>query len=562
MKKSGASGNSIADKFKNFGKNKKEKKNHGQSEAMAKMQRFGGAMFTPVVFFVFSGIIVGFSSVFTNTAIMGHMAETGTAWSDVWRLIDAGGWTVFNNLEVLFVLGLPLGLANRAKDRAALEAFVLYLTFNYYVNIILTMWGKFFHVDFAQTVDQNTALKEILGIKTLDTGVVGAIIIAGLVVWLHNKYYDVKLPDWLGIFQGSAFIGTIGFFVMIPVAFLFCWIWPYFMIGFGALQVFMVKSGSLGVWIYIFLEKALLPTGLHHFIYAPFQYGPAVVPQGTTLYWLQHIKDFEVSKLPMTKIYPQGGFSMQGMSNIFGIPGIAAAFYVTAKPENKKKVLALVVPGVLTAIFAGITEPFDYTFLFLAPVLFLVHAILAAFLATTMYVCGITGDMGGGLIEIIAKNYVPLWANHWTQYVLQWVIGFAFIAIYFFVFRYLILRFNFQTPGRGDTGMVNMFTKKDYNDAKNGSTSTSNTNKESDPNSFKGRAIAYLQLLGGSENIKNVTNCVTRLRVTVNDPTKVNTDDQAFLSAGAKGIVRNGDAFQVIVGMDVSNVKSEFDELL
>ncbi len=523
------------------------------SNMMAKLQRFGGAMFTPVIFFVFSGIIVGLSSVATNPDIIGAIAKDGTIWSTIWKVIDAGGWTVFNNMEILFVIGLPLGLANKAKERAALEAFVLYLTFNNFVNAILTMFGSSLGVNFKAGAGEGNGLKMIAGVKTLDTGVVGAIILAGIVVWLHNKYYDVKLPDWLGIFQGSAFVAMIGFFFMIPVAALFSWSWPILQGGISSLQSFMVRSGDLGVFTFIFLEKALLPTGLHHFIYAPFQYGPAIVPQGTTLYWMEHIKQFANSTLSLKTLYPQGGFSMQGMSNIFGIPGIAAAFYVTAKKENRKKVLALIVPGVLTAVFAGITEPFDYTFLFIAPVLFFVHAVLAACLATTMYIAGVTGDMGGGLIEIIAKNYIPMWHNHWITYVIQWGIGLSFIIIYFFVFRFLILKFNFMTPGRAIGGMVNMFTKKDYKDKENGSVNT---------NPFRDRAGAYLKLLGGSQNIQDVTNCVTRLRVTVKDEALVDPNDQAFISAEAKGIVRNGNALQVIVGMDVSNVRSEFDELL
>jgi PTS system arbutin-like IIC component len=504
---------------------------------MAKFQRFGGAMFTPVVFFVFSGIIVGLTSVFTNPTIMGSIAGDGTAWTNFWSIIDAGGWTVFNNMEVLFVIGLPLGLANKAKERAALEAFVLYMTFNNFVNIILQHWGKGLGVNLASTAE-TSGLKVIAGVKTLDTGVIGAILIAGLVVWLHNRYFDVKLPDWLGVFQGSAFVAMIGFFAMIPVAALFCWIWPAFQHGVLQLQFFMVKSGRLGIFMYIFLEKALLPVGLHHFIYAPFQYGPAIVEGGTTLYWMKHITAFAASTKSMTTLFPEGGFAMQGLSNIFGVPGIALAFYATAKQKNRKKVLALIVPGVLTSVFAGITEPFDYTFLFIAPVLFYVHALLAATLATTMYSFGVTGDMQGGLIEMAAKNYIPMWANHWLTYVIQWGLGLAFIAIYFFIFRYLILKFNFPTPGRTDDEMVNMFTKKDYQAKKAGK-----SGKNSD-SPFRVAAGEYIKLLGGAANISTVNNCFTRLRLTIKDPAQLATD-AAFMGAGAKGVVRNGMPFKL-----------------
>lgn len=523
---------------------------------MAKFQRFGGAMFTPVVFFVFSGIVVGLTSVFTNPDIMGSIAASGTAWSAFWKIIDTGGWTVFNNMEVLFVIGLPLGLANRGKERAALEAFVLYMTFNNFVNIILSQFGKTFGVDFAST-SETSGLKIIAGVKTLDTGVVGAILIAAIVVYLHNKFFDVKLPDWLGVFQGSAFVAMIGFFTMIPVAFFFCWIWPGFQHGVVAIQHFLSGAGSLGVFIYIFLEKALLPVGLHHFIYAPFQYGPAIVEGGTTLYWMKHISVFAASHKSLISLYPQGGFALQGLSNIFGVPGIAAAFYATAKPENRKKLLALIVPGVLTSVFAGITEPFDYTFLFIAPALFFVHAFLAACLATTMYVSGVTGEFCGGLIDMIAKNYIPMWANHWTTYIVQWGIGIAFTVLYFLIFRFLILKFNFPTPGRADDGVISMFTKADYKAKKNGEKGEKNANHSI----FYDQAVGYVQYLGGIDNIAAVNNCFTRLRVTVNDDKKLGTDAE-FMSVGAKGVVRNGKAVQVIVGTDVTNVREEVDAIV
>ena len=191
---------------------------------------------------------------------------------------------------------------------------------------------------------------------------------------------------------------------MLVLAFVFSWIWPMFQIGVQSLQGFMVKSGNFGVFTYIFLEKALLPTGLHHFIYAPFQYGPPVVEGGTTLYWMEHMKEFANSSQSLKTLFPEGGFSLQGLSNLFGIPGIAFSILFNSKERKQEKVLALLVRGVLTAVLCGITEPFDYTFLFVAPVLFLVHAVLAAILATTQYAFGVVGDMGGGLIELITKT--------------------------------------------------------------------------------------------------------------------------------------------------------------
>lgn len=249
---------------------------------MAKVQKFGSAMFAPVLFFIYSGMIVAIASVANNPSIVGSIANEGTLWNKIWQIIDAGGWTVFNNMEILFVIGLPLGLAAKAKSRAMMEAFVLYMTFNTFVSKILELFGSTFNVDFSAEV--GNGLKMIGGIKTLDTGVVGAIIVAGIAIYLHNRFFDKKLPEWLGIFQGSVMVAIVGFVVTAILAVAFSFVWPILQQGIVSLQAFMVRSGNFGVFTYVFLEKALLPFGLHHFIYAPFMFGPAVVEGGTALY--------------------------------------------------------------------------------------------------------------------------------------------------------------------------------------------------------------------------------------------------------------------------------------
>lgn len=435
-----------------------------------------------------------------------------------------------------------------------MESFVLYMTFNSFVAAILETFGTSFGIDYSAEAGGQSGLKMIAGVKTLDTGVLGAIVIASLAIYLHNRFFDKKLPDFLGIFQGSAFVGVIGFFVMMVVAFLTSWIWPNIQQGILSLQSVMVNSGNVGVFLYILLEKALLPTGLHHFIYTPFQYGPAIVEGGTTLYWIDHLREFASSTAPLKQLFPEGGFALQGISNWFGIPGIALAFYSTAKPENRKKVLALLIPGVLTAVFAGITEPFDYTFLFIAPVLFLIHALLAATMATTMYMFGVVGDMQGGVIELIAKNIIPMGANHWQTYMTLIILGVIFSAIYFFVFRFLILKFDFKTPGRSETEKeVELYTKKDYKNKKN--------KVSPEGNIYRDQAIVYLEALGGTENVVEISNCATRLRITVADETKVKSDE-AFTKGKAHGVVRNGKALQVIVGLSVPQVREEFEEIV
>ena len=206
---------------------------------MAKVQKFGSAMFAPVLFFIYSGMIVAIASVANNPSIVGSIANEGTLWNKIWQIIDAGGWTVFNNMEILFVIGLPLGLAAKAKSRAMMEAFVLYMTFNTFVSKILELFGSTFNVDFSAEV--GNGLKMIGGIKTLDTGVVGAIIVAGIAIYLHNRFFDKKLPEWLGIFQGSVMVAIVGFVVTAILAVAFSFVWPILQQGIVSLQAFMVR---------------------------------------------------------------------------------------------------------------------------------------------------------------------------------------------------------------------------------------------------------------------------------------------------------------------------------
>lgn len=533
---------------------------------MKSIQRFGGAMFTPVLLFSFAGIMLAISILFCNPSVFGKIASEGTLWYGIWDTVQQGSWTVFNQIELLFVVGLPIGLAKKASGRAAMEALVTYLTWNYFIAAILTHWGKFFGImHYGRALAENSTnegLKMIAGIKTFNTSIIGALIIAGIVVYLHNRFFDYKLPNFLGTFQGSAFVVILGFFAALPLAFITCLIWPKISFGIGSLQSFMAHAGPVGVWIYCFLERVLIPTGLHHFIYIPFQYGPAAVPEGLTKWWLMHLETFANSKESLKSMAPQMGFLMYGNEKVFGIPGIALAFYFTAKKENRKKVLALLVPAVITSVLAGITEPIEFTFLFVAPLLWVIHSLLAATLDTTLYLFGVVGDLSGGIIDMAGKNWIPLFQNHWATYLMQIVVGLIFTAIYFFVFRFFILKFNFATPGReaDEEEEITLKTKQDYKNKKLAQ-GVQETAAASYTDPYSERAAIYLDALGGKENISDVTNCATRLRVTVVDPQKVKPDS-AFKAGKAAGVVRAGRAFQVIVGLDVPQVREKFEELL
>ncbi len=527
-----------------------------KDRVMQELQRFGGAMYTPVILFAFFGLTVAISIICKNTLLLGSIAEKGTLWYDFWYVVEQGAWTVFNQMPILFAIAVPIGFAKKEPARCAMESFVIYIVFNYFIAGILQLNAAAFGVDYSQNAGPGTGLAMIANIKTLDMGMLGAIFIACVTAFLHNRFYDTQIPDWLGTFKGPAFVVMVGFVVMLPMALIFCIFWPMIQHVIEQFQFFLKASGVVGVWCYTFAERILLPAGLHHFIYLPFIYGPAVVPDGIQAYWLQHINDFAVTGKTLAELFPQGGFALHGSAKVFGLPGAALAMYYCAKPERRKKVAALLIPATITAVLTGITEPLEFTFLFVAPFLYLVHALLAATLSATLYFFGLAGNFGGGLIDCFVQNWIPLFAYHYVTYIIQIAVGLCFTAIYFFVFRYLILRNDYKTPGRtDDDGEDRLFTKADYKAQQE----LSKKGVAGNPDALK--AQVFLDNLGGPENIKEVTNCATRLRVTVADPDKVAAVSK-FTNAGAFGLVKNGHAIQVIVGLSVPNVRGHFDALL
>lgn len=517
---------------------------------LQKIQKFGGAMFTPVLLFAFAGIVIGLGTLFTTEAVMGDLANPSSFWYQCWNVILSGGWTVFNQLPLLFVVGLPIGMANKQNGRCAMEALVLYLTFHYFLSTILAQWGTNFGVDFSADVGGTSGLTMIANIKTLDMGMLGALSIALIVIYLHNRFFDTKLPEWLGTFSGSTFVFMIGFIVMIPIALLSAIIWPKVQYFMSLFQNLVTQLGAFGIWIFVFLERILIPFGLHHILYSPFWYDNVLVPGGLYSYWATQLPDIAASTESLKALVPEAGFSSTGFSKIFGCPGVALAFYFTAKPEKRKKVLGLLIPITLTAIFCGVTEPIEFTFLFIAPILFVVHAILAATLSTCMYLAGIVGIHAGGVIEMASLNWIPLMKNHWNQYLIMLLIGLAFTFIWFIVFRFLILKFDFKTPGREDDEEIKFGSKKEYREKQN--------NKNKNNNEF---IDLIFEGLGGKDNVVDVTNCATRLRVNVKDE-NLCKDDNYFKSIGAHGLFCKGKSYQVIIGLNVATVREEFEKQL
>lgn len=522
---------------------------------LSQIQRFGGAMFTPVLLFPFAGIVVGIAIMLRNPLFVGEaLTDPNSLFAQIVHIVEEGGWTVFRNMPLIFAVGLPIGLAKQAQGRACLAVLVSFLTWNYFINAMGMTWGHFFGVDFSADPTAGSGLTMMAGIKTLDTSIIGAIVISGIVTALHNRYFDKPLPVFLGIFQGTSFVVIIAFLVMIPCAWLTLLGWPKVQMGIESLQAFLRSAGALGVWVYTFLERILIPTGLHHFVYGPFIFGPAAVEGGIQVYWAQHLQEFSQSTESLKTLFPEGGFALHGNSKIFGSLGIALALYFTASPENRVKVAGLLIPATLTAALVGITEPLEFTFLFISPLLFAVHAVLAASMATVMYLCGVVGNMGGGLLDqFLPQNWIPMFHNHAGMMFTQIAIGLAFTVLYFAIFRALILRFNLKTPGREDSE-IKLYTKADYKAARGQTTAAA-------PETKLGQAAGFLQALGGAGNIESINNCATRLRIALHDMAQTQSDD-VFKALGAHGVVRRGNGIQVIVGLHVPQVRDQLETLM
>ncbi|AWC84131.1 MULTISPECIES: alpha-glucoside-specific PTS transporter subunit IIBC [Enterobacter cloacae complex] len=523
---------------------------------LSQIQRFGGAMFTPVLLFPFAGIVVGIAIMLRNPLFVGEaLTAPDNLFAQIVHIIEEGGWAVFRNMPLIFAVGLPIGLAKQAQGRACLAVLISFLTWNYFINAMGMTWGHFFGVDFAAEPTAGSGLAMIAGIKTLDTSIIGAIVISGIVTAIHNRYFDKQLPVFLGIFQGTSFVVILAFFVMIPCAWLTLLGWPKVQLGIESLQAFLRSAGALGVWVYTFLERILIPTGLHHFVYGPFIFGPAAVEGGILVYWAQHLQEFSQSTLPLKTLFPEGGFALHGNAKVFGSVGIALALWYTASPENRVKVAGLLIPATLTAVLVGITEPLEFTFLFISPLLFAVHAVLAATMATVMYIFGVVGNMGGGLLDqFLPQNWIPMFHNHASTVFTQMGIGLCFTGLYFVVFKTLIERLNLKTPGREESE-VKLYSKADYKAARGQTTAPAAASQQ------VGQAAGFLQALGGAANIESINNCATRLRIALVDMAQTQSDD-VFKALGAHGVVRRGNGIQVIVGLHVPQVRDQLESLM
>lgn len=527
---------------------------------LQKIQRFGGAMFAPAMLFSISVLMVGVSALATTADIVGDLAVYGTPWYVFWTIIQRGSWTVFKRLPLLFAVALPIGLAQKQPARCCLEALVAYFAYCFFLSEIIKLSGDNLGLKYPSSLTSASGITIIDGIKTLDTGIIGPLAVSATVVAIHDRFYDAKVPDWLGTFSGSSLVYLISFFAVFALAAISAAIVPYVYDVTDTLRHALAGVGPFGVGIFVFLERALEPFGLHHLLYMPIYYDNLVINDGIYATWSSLLPILSHSTRPLNELAPWAGFTATGWVKLFGLPAIAAAFYSTAKPERRAGLKVILLPAIVASVICGVTEPLEFLFMFTYPGLFLLYAVLSSCLAMTMNLFGIVGIFSGGLMEMTAFNFIPLMRIHAGSYLLALGIGLMFSAVFFLVFRGLILAFDLKTPGRedhtaSDAALARLTGK---NSAKEGAAQNGTDNQSSQDHLLAEQVVA---LLGGVSNIVGATNCATRLRVEVADPSIV-ADNAAFVAAGAKGLIVTGKTAQVIIGISVPRIKEHFDRIM
>ncbi len=517
-------------------------------------------MFAPAMLFSISGLMVGVSALATSADIVGDLAVYGTPWYAFWTIIQRGSWTVFKRLPLLFDVALPIGLAQKHPALCCLEALVAYFAYCFFLSEIIKLSGDNLGLKYPSSLPPANGITVIDGIKTLDTGIIGPLAVSATVVAIHDRFYDAKVPDWLGTFSGSSLVYLISFFAVFALAAISAAIVPFAYAVTVTLRHALAGVGPFGVGVFVFLERALEPMGLHHLLYMPIYYDNLVINDGIYATWTNLLPILSHSTRPLNELAPWAGFTATGWGKLFGLPAIAAAFYFTAQPERRAGLKVILLPAIVASELCGVTEPLEFLFMFTYPGLFLLYAVLSSCLAMTMNLFGIVGIFSGGLMEMTAFNFIPLMRMHAGSYLLALGIGLMFSAVFFLVFRGLILAFDLKTPGREDRiasdAVLARLTGK--SSAKEGAAQNDTDNQSSQDHLLAEQVVA---LLGGVSNIVGATNCATRLRVEVADPSIV-ADNAAFVAAGAKGLIVTGKTAQVIIGISVPRIKEHFDRIM
>lgn len=514
----------------------------------------------PIALLPVAGLLLGIGGSFTNATMiesygLANILGEGTVLHAILSVMKDTGNIVFANLPIIFAMGVALGMANKEKAAATLSAAIAYFIMLQTISTLLGLTGK---MDDGSLPDG--AIVDTLGITTLDMGVFGGIVVGLGVAWLHNRFYKIELPAVISFFGGTRFIPIISSLAYIVVGAALFFVWPVIQSWIYALGGLVLNSGYFGTLIYGIIERALIPFGLHHVFYIPFWQtglGGSMLIDGATVSGAQNIFFAQLASPSTAHFSVEATRFMTGKFPfmIFGLPGAALAMYLCAKDSKKKVAGGLLLSAALTAMITGITEPLEFTFLFVAPLLYIVHCVLAGLSFMLMHLLNVTIGMtfSGGIIDFILFGVMQGQAK--TNWLMAIPVGIGYFVIYWILFKVLIQKFHYITPGREpDTAETKLYTRKDYNERNGGETSQAVVVDQTS------NAAMIVDGLGGAENIKNLDSCATRLRVTVEDSSLV--DDVVLKQTGAAGVIKKGNGIQVIYGPKVTVIKSEVEEYL
>ena len=553
------------------------------------LQRTGKALMLPIAALPFAGILLGIGGAFLGIAgmegapVIFQAIANGINHSQflyaLLTIMNNIGDVVFGNLPLLFAVGVAAGLSKKDKATAALAAVFGFLVMNQVIYTMLTLGITQLGVLTPDHVGEyGTYVTTNLGIFTLNMSVFGGIITGMVTAALHNRYYNIQFHPVMSFFSGSRFVPIITSLVMAFVGVILAFAWPVVQSGIGVLAEIVNNSGPAGTFLYGVIERALVPFGLHHVFYTPFWFssfveadlvinGVHTVVQGAnTAYFTQlgsmgdlvGMSSAEMGHIVTnTTRYMAGKFPFM----MFGLPGAALAMYKTAKPNKRKAVGGLVFAAALTSILTGITEPIEFTFLFVAPALFAVHALFAglSFMLMDIFRVFIGQTFSGGLIDFALFGLLPAGAGVATRWYMVILVGVFYFIIYYFLFSFLIKKFDLKTPGReDDDAEVKLFSKKEFQDSKGISLDGNASNTKDDE--WKIKAPHVLEALGGPENIENIDACITRLRVEVTDTKKV--DKTRLKELGAAGVMEVKGGVQAIYGGNSNTLKNHILDII
>lgn len=522
------------------------------------LQRVGRSFMLPIALLPVAGLLLGIGSSFTNattieTYHLGKFIYEGGVLYTILDIMSKTGSAVFDNLALLFAMGVAIGMAKKEKEVAALSGAIAYIVMNTTISALITAKGG------VEAMAENSTTS-VLGITTLQMGVFGGILVGLGVAALHNKFYKTELPQVLSFFGGTRFVPIVSTVTYLIVGIIMFYLWPVVQLGISKLGVLVLNSGYAGTWIYGILERALIPFGLHHVFYMPFwqtELGGSMMIDGNMVAGAQNIffaelasKSTEVFSVSATR-FMAGKFPFM----IFGLPAAAFAMYKTARPEKKKIVGSLLLSAALTSMITGITEPLEFTFLFVAPLMYAVHCVLAGLSYMLMHILnvGVGMTFSGGLIDMTL--FGVLQGNAKTHWIWIVVVGLIYAVVYYFVFYFMITKMNLKTPGREpDDVEPKLYRRSDVNEAKAAKA------KGADKRASDVVSAMILKGLGGKDNLSDVDCCATRLRVTVNDASKVM--DDMLKASGASGVIHKGNGVQVIYGPKVSVIKSDLEDFI